>query len=177
MSSLGRALLIVLFRLFGALRGLSVVFAKAPLRALQVLAVGAVLDVSASAIPVLLQAVVALNDCLELEALGRVLESDLAKGLDASVQVLTWNRRLDAFDPHEVLFIESTHPFESGLKLFEFVVEFSWGHGRSLEELAEVSLALVLENCATGRNSVSVSLAIVRRGDGLSRGSVAPQDQ
>jgi len=68
--------------------------------------VGAVLDLAADALPILLERVVARDDRLQLEALGCVPDLLAPQHVDSAIDVLAWDRGLDPLDAHEVLLVE-----------------------------------------------------------------------
>jgi hypothetical protein len=101
---------------------------EAALGASDVAMVGAVLDLAANAQPVLLEGVVALDDVLELEALGGVADLRLAQRIDAAIDVLARNRRLELLDADEILFVQRTKTFETRLELVQSNVDVAgWG--------------------------------------------------
>jgi hypothetical protein len=93
--------------------------AEAVLRAHDVSMVGPVLDLSTGAQPVLLKRVVALDDVLQLEALGGVADLRLAQGVEATVDVLTGHRWLELLDADEVLLVQGAEPLDSRLELVQ----------------------------------------------------------
>jgi hypothetical protein len=95
----------------------------------QVAFVGAVLDLAADALPILLEGVVALNDRLQLEALGRVADLFPAQHVDAAIHVFTSDLRLDFFEAHEVLLVQRAQSLEPQLQLFQRYIELGGLHG------------------------------------------------
>jgi hypothetical protein len=87
------------------------------LRAQEVTLVGTVLDFAANALPILLERVVALDDGLELEALGRVADLLAPQHVDAAIHVFARDGGLDLLDAHEVLLVQRAQSFEPALQL------------------------------------------------------------
>src|SRR6185369_2791361 len=65
--------------------------------------VGAVFDLAADALPILLERIVARDDRLQLEALGGVPDLLAPQDIDPAIDVFARDRRLDPLDTHEVL--------------------------------------------------------------------------
>jgi hypothetical protein len=86
------------------------------LRLDKVALVSAVLDLAADALPILLERVVALNDRLQLEALGGVPDL-FAPHVNSPIDILAGDLRLDPLDAHEVLLVERAQAFEPKLEL------------------------------------------------------------
>jgi hypothetical protein len=101
---------------------------EAALGAGDVTMIRAVLDLATDAQPVLLEGVVALDDVLELETLGRVADLRLAQRIDAAIDVLTRNGRLELLDADEILLVQRAKTFESRLELIQSNVDVAgWG--------------------------------------------------
>jgi hypothetical protein len=97
----------------------------------QVALVGTVLDFAADALPILLERIVALNDRLQLEALGGVADLLAAQQVNAPIHVFARDRGLDALDAHEVLLVERAQALEPGLQLFDRYFELGGFHSIS----------------------------------------------
>jgi hypothetical protein len=110
------------------------------LRAGDVAVVGAILDLAADAQPVLLEGVVALDDVLQLEALGRVADLGLAQRIDAAIDVLARDGRLELLDTDEVLLVQGSKAFEPRLELVQRYVDVA-GWGRHAVNRAAASRA------------------------------------
>jgi hypothetical protein len=93
------------------------------LSAQQVALVRTVLDLATDALPVLLKRVVALDDRLQLEALGGVANLLAAQQVDAPIDVLARDCRLDLFEAEKVLLVERAQTLEPGLQLLQRHVE------------------------------------------------------
>jgi hypothetical protein len=85
--------------------------------------VSAVLDLAADALPILLERVVALDDRLQLEALGGVANLLAAQHVDATVDVLARDLGLDALDAHEVLLVQRAQSLEPRFQLLQRDIE------------------------------------------------------
>jgi hypothetical protein len=96
--------------------------------------VGAVLDLTADALPVHLERVVALDDRLQLEALARVPDLLAPQDVDAAVDVFARDARLDLLEAQKILLVERAQPFEANLELFQRDVELLGRHGASVGE-------------------------------------------
>jgi hypothetical protein len=68
--------------------------------------ISAVFNLATDALPVLLKGVVALDDRLQLEALGGVADLLAAQHVDAPIHVLARDAGLDLLDAEEVLLVE-----------------------------------------------------------------------
>jgi hypothetical protein len=85
--------------------------------------VRAVLDLTANALPVLLKRIVALDDRLQLEALGGVADLLAPQHVDASVDVFAGDGGLDFLEAHEILLVKRAQAFEPKLQLFQRYIE------------------------------------------------------
>jgi hypothetical protein len=94
----------------------------------QVPLVGAVLDLAADALPVLLKCIVALDDRLQLEALGGVADLLAAQHVDATVDVFARDGGLDALDAHEVLLVQRAQTLEPRFQLLQRDIELDLLH-------------------------------------------------
>jgi hypothetical protein len=102
--------------------------AEAALGASDVAVIRAILDLATDAQPVLLERVVALDDVLELEALGGVADLRLAQRIDAAIDVLSGNRGLELLDADEILLVERAETLEPRLELRQRNVDVArWG--------------------------------------------------
>jgi hypothetical protein len=117
------------------------------LRAEQVALVRTVLDLAANTLPVLLKRVVALDDRLQLEALRGVADLLAAQQINAPIDVLPRDARLDLLEPHEVLLVERAQTFEPCLQLLQRYVELGRFHQGPLGLLSWVKVLR-----ADGRN-------------------------
>jgi hypothetical protein len=90
---------------------------KAVLRADDVAVIRTVLDFAAGSQPILLKGVVALDDVLQLETLGGVTDLRLAQGVNAAVDVLPRDRRLELLDADKVLLVERAQSLEPRFEL------------------------------------------------------------
>ncbi len=100
------------------------ILAEAPLRALHVPLVRAVLDLAHDAHPVRVERAVALDDRLELEADAGVADLLAPQHPDAAVDVLLRDGRRDLLDPHEVLVVEDAQALEPELQLVDMLRQF-----------------------------------------------------
>jgi hypothetical protein len=98
------------------------------LRAQQVALVSTVLDFAADALPILLERIVALDDRLQLEALGGVADLLAPQHVDAAIHVFARDGGLDLFDAHEVLLVQRAQAFEPALQLLQRDVELRLLH-------------------------------------------------
>ncbi len=89
---------------------------KALLRPEHVPLVRSVLDLAADALPMRLVAR-SLQQHLESEPQRRVAELFLAQHVDSAVDVLPWNRGLELFEAHEILFIKGAESIDGDLQL------------------------------------------------------------
>jgi hypothetical protein len=115
----------------------------------QVTLVGAVLDLAADALPVLLEGVVAGDQRLQLEALTRVADLLAPQHVDAAIDVLPRDLRLELFDAEKVLLVQRSQPLQAGLELLQgdvdlFVLHVQPSRGKMsrLSKHTEVSQSL-----------------------------------
>jgi hypothetical protein len=79
--------------------------------------VGAVLDLTANALPVRLEGVVALQNHLKAKAQRRVPDLLLSQDVDFPLDVLARNGGFDSLDPHEILVVERPQPVDRDVEL------------------------------------------------------------
>lgn len=85
---------------------------------------GAKLDLAQNAMPILLICVVALDDSLQLEALGRISDLLAPEHPDAPVHIFPRDRRLHLFDTDEVLLVQRAQPLKALLEFIDFKFQF-----------------------------------------------------
>jgi hypothetical protein len=91
--------------------------------------VGAVLDLAANPLPVRLVGVVLLEEHLEAVPQRGVADLLPPEHVEASIDVLAHDARLDPLDPHEILLVERAKAIEGSLELADQLLDFALVHG------------------------------------------------